>query len=107
LQEKSNFLNALLTSPASLATLLGGELAERSIAAVLKTVVGATSPGVRIPHSPWKSLCYGNNGGFVFWTNPADFGQKRCHPAKTWHKNGTPIFHYEWLEIEIPEEGYF
>ncbi len=29
-----------------------GWLAERSNAAVLKTVVGATPPGVRIPHHP-------------------------------------------------------
>ncbi len=29
-----------------------GELAERSIAAVLKTVVPVRGPGVRIPHSP-------------------------------------------------------
>ena len=29
-----------------------GELAERSIAAVLKTVVPLPGPGVRIPHSP-------------------------------------------------------
>lgn len=29
-----------------------GELAERSKAVVLKTIVAAMSPGVRIPHSP-------------------------------------------------------
>ncbi len=38
--------------------ICGGEMAEWSIAAVLKTVVRATEPGVRIPLSP-QSL----NGG--------------------------------------------
>jgi hypothetical protein len=32
--------------------ICGGEMAEWSIAAVLKTVVRATGPGVRIPLSP-------------------------------------------------------
>ena len=50
----------------------GRELAERSIAAVLKTVVPVRGPGVRIPHSPNRScmripasLCLSGNGVVV------------------------------------------
>ena len=40
-----------------------GELAERSIAAVLKTVEVLQPPGVRIPNSPLHNLSY-RYGGF-------------------------------------------
>ena len=36
--------------------LIKGEMAEWSIAAVLKTVVRATEPGVRIPLSPQQTI---------------------------------------------------
>jgi hypothetical protein len=44
-----------------------GEMAEWSIAAVLKTVVRATEPGVRIPLSPQSFNAPAFNGGFLFY----------------------------------------
>jgi hypothetical protein len=43
-----------------------GEMAELSIAAVLKTVVRATGPGVRIPLSP-QSLNYPAESGVFYF----------------------------------------
>jgi hypothetical protein len=46
--------------------LCGGEMAEWSIAAVLKTVVRVTGPGVRIPLSPPKLKLIPRSGIFYF-----------------------------------------
>jgi hypothetical protein len=46
--------------------LCGGEMAEWSIAAVLKTVVRVTGPGVRIPLSPQMKNCPHQSGDFCF-----------------------------------------
>ena len=43
-----------------------GWLAERSNAAVLKTVEGATLPGVRIPHHPPENQMPHNGVFFLF-----------------------------------------
>lgn len=48
-------------------TFAPGELAERSIAAVLKTVEVLQPPGVRIPNSPLKKIpSYSKDGIFYF-----------------------------------------
>lgn len=51
--KKRLYLHPLLPLP-SRVTDADGEMAEWSIAAVLKTVVRATGPGVRIPLSPLR-----------------------------------------------------
>jgi hypothetical protein len=43
-------------NPPQICTFVPGELAEWSIAAVLKTVDLLKGPGVRIPNSPQKAL---------------------------------------------------
>ena len=48
----TNLYGRCLTGGQPFAKLFDGELAERSNAAVLKTVDGVTRPGVRIPRSP-------------------------------------------------------
>ena len=50
--------------------ICGGEMAEWSIAAVLKTVVRATGPGVRIPLSP-QSLNGPAAGGVFYFSEGA------------------------------------
>ena len=52
-----------------------GELAERSIAAVLKTVEVLQPPGVRIPNSPLHNLSYRKGGFFC-----VRFFLGRCGP---------------------------
>jgi hypothetical protein len=47
-------------------TFVAGEMAEWSNAAVLKTVVRATEPGVRIPLSPQKQIQLPRRGHFYF-----------------------------------------
>ncbi len=50
----------------AVAILVGGEMAERTIASVLKTVVALRSPGVRIPLSPQISEAAFGRPQFVF-----------------------------------------